>query len=98
MNFHVLSALQHMLFEWVVKMEFSENTKHNIEKTTGVPFSELLDKKIQRDPRLEKLERPKKKDNLDLLVRGNPQLTLGRITTIDEVEEYFSNKLGFIKS
>lgn len=77
-------------------MDLSTTTKKHIEKTTGVAFSDLLDKKVRRDNRLDKLVKCAKKEKPDYLVRGNPQLTLGRITTMDEVEKYFSEKLKYI--
>ena len=79
-------------------MEFSSITKQNIEKITGVRFSELLEREIYPDERLNKLVRHKRRDKLDLLVHGNPQLMHGRVTSIEEVEEYFSKKLKSINT
>ena len=47
---------------------------------------------------LNKLVRHKRRDKLDLLVHGNPQLMHERITSIEEVEEYFSRKLESINT
>lgn len=74
-------------------MELSEITKKNIERVTGVPFEELLEKKPVRDPRLKALRRRRASVSPDLLVRGNPELTLGHVTTLEEVDAYWDKKI-----
>lgn len=73
-------------------MELQKTTKLNIIKTTGLPISSLLDKKPVADARLKKLQRQPACHNVDVLVRGNPQLTVGQVTPTETVYAYFENK------
>lgn len=73
-------------------MDLQEKTKRNISKTTGVPISDLLSKKPKIDSRLSALKRKKASSGVDFLVRGNPQLTVGYVTTTREVDLYFDEK------
>lgn len=73
-------------------MELKEITKRCIEETTGVPFSDLLEKKPEREAWLSKLQKPISSANVDPLVRGNPQLTLGYVATVASVDAYFDEK------
>lgn len=73
-------------------MELQRITKRNITKITGLPISDLLGKKPVGDVRLKKLQRQQTSGSEDLLVRGNPQLTMGRSTPIKVVDAYFDNK------
>lgn len=76
-------------YEWKLK----EVTKQHIERVTGVPFDELLEKEPQVDPRLKKIRRQPRARGLDLLVTGNPELALGDITPIEEIDDYWNEKL-----
>lgn len=72
--------------------ELKERTKRGIERTTGVAFSELLEKDPVRDPRLGRLRSCRAPAVPDPLVGGNPQLTMGYITPLEEVDAYFDKK------
>lgn len=73
-------------------MELQRITRHNITKTTGLPISDLLEKKPIENVRLKKLQRQQTSGSEDLLIRGNPQLTMGRSTAMEVVDAYFDNK------
>lgn len=73
-------------------MELKEKTKRGIERTTGVPFSNLLEVKPGVDPRLKRLRSRRAPVNPDLLVKGSPQLTMGYVTKLDTVDAYFDKK------
>lgn len=73
-------------------MDLQRITKQNIVRTTGLSISSLLEQRPVRDARLEKLQRKKTSENADMQVRGNPQLTIGRITPIEAVDAYFEEK------
>lgn len=74
-------------------MELKESTKRCIEETTGVSFSDLLEKTPERASWLSKLQTQMSTANVDPLVRGNPQLTLGCVATVDSVDAYFDEKI-----
>lgn len=74
-------------------MDLQEKTKNNISKTTGVPISDLLFKKTKIDSRLSALKKKKASSSVDFLVRGNPQLTVGYVTTTRDVDLYFDEKV-----
>lgn len=73
-------------------MEFQEITKENISTTTGLAISDLLKKRPIVNARLKKLKKQNQSTGIDLLVRGNPQLTMGRVTTTEDVDAYFKKK------
>lgn len=73
-------------------MELKNITKLNIAITTKLSIADLLEKKPIADTRLKKLKRQPVSGSEDLLVRGNPQLTLGYVTPIEIVEAYFEQK------
>lgn len=73
-------------------MELKEITKRRIEETTGVSFSDLLEKKPEREPWLNKLQKQRSSATADPLVRGNPQATLGYVATVESVDAYFGEK------
>lgn len=73
-------------------MDLQRETKQNIVRTTGLSISSLLKQKPVRDARLQKLQRQQISETEDMLVRGNPQLTMGRTTSIETVEAYFEKK------
>lgn len=73
-------------------MELKRMTKFNISKTTGLPIASLLEEKPITDSRLKKIQRKPSCSNEDMLVRGNPQLTLGRVTPVRVVDAYFDKK------
>lgn len=72
-------------------MELQKRTKQNIVKTTGLRIADLLGKSPVRNSRLKRLKQQPSGD-MDLLVRGNPQLTLGCVTPIEAVDAYFDKK------
>ena len=74
---------QYSLHGGNMHMELKERTKRNIERTTGVPFVDLLSKEPVGDPRLKKLRRGRPSAGVDPLVSGNPELTMGYITTME---------------
>lgn len=67
-------------------------TRQNIVATTGLPFKELLEKKPISDSRINTFKRTRR-HGVDLLVTGNPQLTMGRTTSIEHVDNYFDAKV-----
>ena len=75
-----------------MRVKLKAITKRNIEATTGVAFPELLSKDPVRDPRLRKLTGRRAPAPEDPLVRGNPELTMGYVTTLEEVDAYFDEK------
>lgn len=74
-------------------MELKDITKRNIERITGVPVSDLLEKAPKSDPRLKNLRRQSVPVNADLLVRGNPELTMGYVTTPEAIDMYWDRKI-----
>lgn len=75
-----------------MQMELQKITKENIEKVTGIFISDMLKHKPVGDVRLKKLKRHQVDSAPDFLIRGNPQLTMGRITKIEDVDAYFDGK------
>ncbi len=73
-------------------MELQGETRRNIIRTTGLLMSDLLKKEPIKKPQLKNLQRRQASRNADVLIRGNPQLTSGYITEIEDVDEYFSLK------
>lgn len=74
-------------------MELQRITKQNIVKTTGRSMAELLVKPPCENCDLKILKRQSDPGDIDLLVRGNPQLTLGLTTPIESVDAYFGRKI-----
>lgn len=74
-------------------MEFEEITKRHIERVTGVPFAELLEKEPKSDPRLQRLRRNAQARRADPLVSGNPELAMGYVTTMAEIDAYWDEKM-----
>lgn len=77
----------------IMQMKLREITKQNIVKTTGLPIMDLLEKSPIKDSRLKRLRRQEHPGDVDLLVRGNPQLTMGYVTPITTVDSYFEKKM-----
>ena len=73
-------------------MELQKITRQNIVTTTGQSMEDLLGTPPVRNVLLNKLKRPRSSQDIDLLVRGNPQLTLGLVTPIEVVDAYFDCK------
>lgn len=73
-------------------MELQKITKQNIAKITGLRMADLLEKNPVENDRLKKLRQQRPSGEMDLLVRGNPQLTLGCVTSIKAVDLYFDKK------
>lgn len=73
-------------------MELQKYTRKNIVITTGCSMKDLLEKSPVENSRLNILKRHHASKDVDLLVRGNPQLTLGLVTPIETVDAYFDRK------
>lgn len=73
-------------------MVLQEETKRNIFRTTGLCFSDLLMKDPIEDLRLKNLRGQRAKRSTDVLSRGNPQLTSGYVTNVEDVDDYFKLK------
>lgn len=73
-------------------MELNKRTKRNIAKITGRSVSDLLIQEPVEDFRLRKLQRHRLLENVDTLIRGNPQLTMGYVTPPKVVDEYFKKR------
>lgn len=72
-------------------MELRQTTRRHIVRLTGSTMSELLENKKDLKA-LHKSSEQKELANVDSLVRGNPQLTIGRVTGKEDVERYFAQK------
>ena len=72
-------------------MELQKDTRKNIVITTGRSMKELLDHPPVENSHLDILKQHHASKSVDLLVRGNPQLTLGLVTPIETVDAYFDS-------
>ena len=73
-------------------MELQKDTRKNIVITTGCSMKDLLEKSPVENSHLNILKRHHASKGVDLLIRGNPQLTLGLVTPIETVDAYFDRK------
>ena len=73
-------------------MKLREITKQNIAKTTGHPIMNLLEKSPINVSRLKRLRKQELSGGVDLLVRGNPQLTMGHVISITTVNSNFEKR------
>lgn len=72
-------------------MELRQTTRRHIVRLTGSTMSEILENKKALKTLHKNLDQ-KELTNVDSLVRGNPQLTIGRVTSKEDVDRYFAQK------